>query len=339
MTRSVTVRTEDRDPDLPWDALAERSRSPWNSSAFARLQRACGLSTRFLLAERDGAPVGVLALWISGSRRAPLLDPVLTRVVRIPDEPAVPSGDREVAKALARAAMVEVRRLRAVEAIWRVEMPRLLTPGDLASVGFRVETRGVGVLELPAKEEALDGLLSRTARKQVRKARRLGVTVAAAGVDRLLPLLDRSFARAGLPARDHGYVRALHGTLSGEVLVASHGGRDLAALLWCRVGRVGLNVFHGRDEGDTEGASNLLHLELFSRCVRAGVEVLHTGDAALAGEADPRIRGITHFKESMGFEVRPAFHGEWSPRPLAAGLRRAALDAWVRVSAPGTPRA
>ena len=340
MPANPLIRSVDGDPDSKALALADEAGSPWNSLAFARLQRACGQTTRFLIAERDGEPVGLLALWISGSRRVPMLDSVLTRTVRLPDEPAVPSGDREVAKALAQAAMEEIRRLRAVEAVWRVELPRLLTPGDLALLGFRVETRGVGVLELPRKEEALEGLLSRTARKQVRKARKAGLQVEVAqGVDRLLPLLDRSFARAGLPARDHGYVRLLYGTLSSEVLVVTHAGRDVSALLWSRVGRVGLNVFHGRDDGDVEGASNLLHLELFARCLRAGVEILHTGDAGLPGEADPRVRGITHFKETMGFEVRPAFQGEWTPRPFAAGVRRAALDAWMRVSDSGGAQA
>ena len=336
-TGPLSIRCVEDELDPRVEALADAAGSPWNSFAFARLQQACGQTTRFLTAERDGQPIGVLALWISGSRRAPMLDSVLARTVRIPDEPAVPSGDREVAKALAAAAMAEIRRLRAVEAVWRVELPRLLTPGDMALLGFRVGTRGIGVLELPREEEALEGLLSRTARKQVRKARKAGLQVeVAVGVDRLLPLLDRSFARAGLPARDHAYVRTLFGTLSSEVLVVTHAGRDLSALLWSRVGRVGLNVFHGRDDGDADGASNLLHLELFARCLRAGVELLHTGDAGLPGESDPRVRGITHFKETMGFEVRPAFQGDWMPRPFAAGVRRAALDAWVRVTDGGS---
>ena len=332
----MDITASDAEPQGPWDGLCHDDRSPWNSLAFARLQRAFGAKVRYLLAEKKGQPVGALALWYSGSRRMSFLDSVMARTVRIPDEPAVPSGDREVSMALARAAKAEAVRLHAVEVTWRIEFPRLLTAGDLSFLGYRITTRGIGVLELPEGEGDLDELLARTARKQVRKARRDGTTVEAAdGIGRLLPLLDLSFARSGLPPRDYAYVRTLQETLGAEVLVASSGGRDVAALLWARVGRVALNIFHGRADGDTHGASNLLHVEMFTRARRAGAEVVHTGDAGLPGERDPRIRGITHFKETMGFEIRPAYQGVWTPRPVAAGVRRAALGAWVRMTTSG----
>jgi hypothetical protein len=175
----------------------------------------------------------------------------------------------------------------------------------------------------------VNGLLHKTARKQVRKAERLGVAVEPMEtVERLLPLLDMSFRRAGLEPRDHGYVRRTLECFGAEVLVASHGDRDIAALLWAPFGEVALNIFHGRDDGDTEGASNLLHREMYLRAFRRGVKVVHTGDAALEGETDPRLLGITRFKEKMGFTVRPAFQGRKVLRPTAAAARDLSVKAW-----------
>jgi len=154
-------------------------------------------------------------------------------------------------------------------------------------------------------------------------------------VERLLPLLDRSFARAGLPPRDHRFVRLTREYLGGELLVARRGTEDVAALLWARVGEVGLNLFHGRADGDTEGASDLLHRQMFVHAIRGGVRLLHTGDAALPGETDPRILGITRFKEKLGFEVRPAFQGQKTLRPVAAAVRDASLRLWSTLRGEG----
>ncbi len=327
MDSPVEIRTFADDPPAWWDEVALGDSSPWHARAHAALQADFGVIPRFLAAFRAGAPAGVACVWLAGSRRAPLLDRLFARVAFVPDEPAVPSGDREVRDALLAAVEAEVRASRAVESTFRVEMPRRLAPEDLAAAGYDVALRGVGILALPATEAEADDLPRPPARRQARKAERLGVAVRVeATVDPLLPLLDRSFSRAGLAPRDHGYVRALHRRLRGEVLVAGREGRDVAALLWAVEGPVGLNVFHGRADGDIEGAANLLHREMFRRAVRRGVRLLHTGDAAMPGETDPRLVGITRFKESMGFEIRTAFAGTRTLRPRAAALRARLLS-------------
>ena len=99
-------------------------------------------------------------------------------------------------------------------------------------------------------------------------------------------------------------------------------------LLWAAFGETGLNIFHGRDDGATEGASNLLHRELFARAIARGVRVLHTGGAALPADTDPRLLGITRFKQNMGFVVRPALHASRVLRPLASAIRDRSLLLW-----------
>jgi hypothetical protein len=295
----------------------------------ALLQQQFKIEPIFLIAEEANRLLGGISFYLSGSRQFPRLDTVFARTVMVPDEPAILERPNEVLPALLQAVENELACLRVVAVTWRAEMPRYLRPEDLIRRGYVVEPHGVGILELPSTAKDLEGSLDRSARKQIRKAERLGVRIDIANdPEPLLPLLDRSFRRADLPARNHRYVRLTHQLLEGEVLVASRGGRNIAALLWAAFGETGLNIFHGRDDGDTEGASNLLHRELFVRAIARGVRVLHTGGAALPDETDPRLLGITRFKQNMGFTVRPAFHARRVLRPVASALRDTSLLLW-----------
>jgi len=67
---------------------------------------------------------------------------------------------------------------------------------------------------------------------------------------------------------------------------------------------------------------------LFARAIARGVRVLHTGGAALPGDTDPRLLGITRFKQNMGFVVHPAFHASRILRPLASAVRNRSLLLW-----------
>ncbi|MCU0726696.1 MAG: GNAT family N-acetyltransferase [Planctomycetes bacterium] len=324
MDAPVIVRILAEEPAAWWDEVALRARSIWHTRDFARLHRECGGTVRFLAAFRGATPTGVALLLLGGSRKLPLLDILFARVALVPDEPA--AGDRESAIALLGGLLAEARRARAAEASVRVELPRFLDVPDLTERGLAARRRGIALIEVPPDPAAVERGMAAPARRQARKAARLGVRVEVAdGVEPLLPLLDLSFLRSGLPPRDHGYVRALDRCLPAEVLVARKDGRDLAALLWVARGEMGLNIFHGRADGDVEGAPNLLHREMLEQASRRGVRLLHTGDAALPGETDPRILGITRFKESLGFAIHPAFQGSIALRPFSAGLRRRLL--------------
>lgn len=327
----ISVRRLPGIPESWWDELTCRVRSPWQCRAMALLQQQFKSEPVFLIAEEAGRLLGGVSFYVNGSRRFPWLDPLFARTVLIPDEPAILEQPAEVLPVLLQAVEDELVRLRVVAVTWRAEMPRHLRPEDLVRRGYLVEPHGIGILELPSGVDDLASRFHRSARKQIRKAERLGVRIEiATSVEPLLPLLDRSFRRAGLPVRNHRYVRLAHQLLGGEVLVASRDGRNIAALLWAAFGETGLNIFHGRDDGTIEGASNLLHRELFARAIARGVRVLHTGGAALAGETDPRLLGITRFKQNMGFVVRPAFHARRSVRPLASAIRDALLLLWSR---------
>jgi hypothetical protein len=312
-----------------WDEFVCRAKSPWQSTAFAQIQVDFGNLPVFLAAEANGRLVGGAVVYVVGSQRFPWLDRLFMRAAFIPDEPAVVDDAPAVLPLLFEAIDRELARRHVVEVSWRFEMPRGVDAAQLAARGYSVTPFGVAVLELPRTEAELDACLAAPARRQVRKARKLGVQLTTTSdPERLLPLLALSFKRGGKAVRNDRYVRRVAELCDSEIVVASLGGKDLAALMWARFGEVALNMFHGRIGDDTVGASNLLHREMFSRALATGVRILHTGGAALPGETDGRLLGITHFKEKMGFSVRPAFRAWRRDRPVAALLRHGALHAW-----------
>lgn len=326
------VRIRRVPPPLPaaWDDLARADGSPWQAAAFADLYERCGTRPVHLLAEIAGAPAGALTVFRSGSRRLPALDRPLGCFAHVFDEPAV--ADPAAVLPLVDAAVAAARTFGAVEIDFLVQRPRRLDPAALADRGFAVVPEGMGLLELPEVEADVDHLLRRMARRKVRSAREAGVVVeAGAAVDRLLPLLDRSFTRSGLSARDPGFVRAFAAALGGEVLVASRGGRDLAALLFAEVAGVALNAFHGRVDGEETGASHLLHREMLVRGRRRGARLVHTGGMALPGETDGKLLGISRFKASLGFVAEAGFRGRKVLRPASRRLRRALVGLRARL--------
>jgi hypothetical protein len=340
MSRSSqpSVRRLESVPGPWWDELVCRSYSPWHSRGLALAHGEFHVDPIFLLAEAGDTPLGGVTIYLQGSARMPSLDRLFARTAFIPDEPAVVDRPDEVLPAILDAVEAELRRMQVVTATWRMELPRGLPAECLSARGWKVRPFGVAVLALPAQEEALDRGMHRMAQKQVRKAARLGVEVRVApDVGPLLPLLHKSFERSGLPRRNDRYVRRVHELVGGEVLVASHAMRDMAALLWADFGPVGLNMFHGRQDGDLGGAPQLLHREMLRRAHRRGVRLMHTGGAALPGEADSGIAGITQFKRALGFEVRTAYEARRIFRPIGAALREASRWFWLRLRSPNRP--
>jgi hypothetical protein len=295
-----------------------------------RLQGELGTQTLLLVAERNGRRLGQISLYVAGSRRFPQLDRVFMRTVLVPDEPAIVASADGAVEALLASADEEAVRLGAVAISWNVPMPRHVDAGTFTARGYEVQPQGVGLIELPTTEEEIEACLAHAARKQTRKAEKAGMRVdVAPDCAPLLPLLDLSFRRSGRPVRSHEYVRRAHALLQGEVLVARIGDEDMAALLWAPFGEVGLNIFHGRRDGDTQGAADLLHREMFRRALRRGVRIVHTGGAALPGDTDPHLRGITQFKRKMGFEVRVALGARRILRPRANAVRSRLRDGWA----------
>jgi hypothetical protein len=193
---------------------------------------------------------------------------------------------------------------------------------------------GVGIRDLPDSADGLESSLHSKSRNLVRKARKSGVVVRPEeGVATLLPLLDASFRRSGLEPRDAAYVRRSCERLGCEVLAARLGGDPIAAVMWQPFGTLGRYLFHGRTDGDTVGASNLLLLEMFLRGHARGVRSFHAGEVALEGETDASLLGITHFKERMGFRTLRTHEASLVLRPVGKAVRDSALGAWKRLKA------
>lgn len=315
------------------DPLVAAVGSPWQSAGFARAYSGPGVRAVHLAAVRGSVVAGAAVLFFAGSRRAGGLDRALGTLAFLLDEPA--AADDEAAWALLAAAERAARRAGAVELDLRVQWPRRFDRAGLLVRGFAVRVAGAGVRELPAEEAGIEAGMKPMARKQIRKAQRAGVTVGPGDLPRLLPLLDRSFDRSGAALRDHEFVRRLAGQADGRILVATHEGRDLAALLLVGRGTTVVNAFHGRADGEIHGASHLLHRELFLLAGRAGARRVHTGGMALPGETDEKLLGITRFKESLGFTAIESFRATKILRPAARKLRTAALALYRRAKGAG----
>ncbi len=312
-----------------WDDLCLRARSPWHSLGAARLQASFGGQPSFFVVEDGSGPRGVVSAYILGARRFALADRAFMRTAFVPDGPALPAPDPAGARLLVEEVDRYLSSQRVVVASWRWEWPGREGVEHLSGLGFSAKPYGVSVIELPERVEEIDSVIHGKSRNLVKKALKSGINVVEdKGVDVLLPLLDSSFERSGLPCRDHEYIRRARDFLGARVLTASLNGRPIASVMWSVFGTVACYLFHGRADGETAGASNLLLREMFSRSLEAGARWVHGGDVALPGDRDPHLLGITHFKTRMGFEVRETHSATKTYRPIAKALRTASLHVW-----------
>jgi hypothetical protein len=111
-------------------------------------------------------------------------------------------------------------------------------------------------------------------------------------------------------------------------LVAEGPNGPIAALLAARTGDTVFNLFHGRTDGDTSGAANLLHLRLFEIAVEQGARRVHTGDAAITDDGATGTEGIQRFKRHLGFEIVPCLRAQKVHRPLARRVGQGVLSAY-----------
>lgn len=324
------------DDDAAWDALCAAHGEFSQTSAATRSAEAFGARTRRVRVLDDaGRPAAAVALMETGLRRARVADRAFARRLQVAGGPILLGEDAAAAGAAALRGVAAFGAERgAVETEWKPSWPAVAATLPFEPMGHAAARFGVAWRELPASPEEVSPTLSRVHRKAVRQAERAGVAVretAAAGD--LLPLVDASFARSGLAPRNRAFLEALHrrlaasGALVGLVAEGPHG--PLAALLAARCGDAVFNLFHGRADGETHGASNLLHLRLFERAVAMGCRRVHTGDAALEGEdADASVAGITRFKRHLGFRVEPCAAGTIVHRPGARRVRSAVFGVY-----------
>jgi hypothetical protein len=331
------------DDDAAWDALCGERGEFLQTSAVTRAAAVFGAAThRVRVLDDGGRPAAAFAVLETGLRRARVADRAFARRFQVLGGPLLPDASRPFADAARHAvhgvlALAEGRG--AVETQWKSSWPAVGAAMPFAAHGFDVAEFGVAWRELPARPGDVLATLSRVHRKAVRHAEKSGVTVReTSSADDILPLVDASFRRSGLEPRNREYLVELHRRLvaagAAVGLVAERDGAALASLLAARCGEAVFNLFHGRAEGDTHGASNLLHLRLFERAVELGSARVHTGEAALAESAADGADdghgalGITRFKRHLGFRVEPCPSATFVHRPAARRVREAVFGVY-----------
>jgi hypothetical protein len=325
--------------DAAWDRLARENGEFLQTSAVTRAAAVFGAETRRVrILDDTGCPAAAFAVLETGLRRARVADRAFARRFQVLGGPLF-LGDAKDASALAvRGVLALAAERGAVETQWKPSWPAKGAAMPFAAHGFGVEEVGVAWRDLPPRKEDVLATLSRVHRKAVRRAEKSDVAVReTSSADEILPLVDASFRRSGLEPRNRAYLDELHRRLVADGaaigLVAERGGTPLASLLAARCGDAAFNLFHGRAEGDTFGASNLLHLRLFERAVELDCTRVHTGEAALEapetdGDEGAGIEGITRFKRHLGFRVDPCPAASLVHRPGARRVREAVFGVY-----------
>ena len=329
VTEKLAVRVLTEVPGPWWDDLCRAGSSPWHSLGMAGIQSSFGVRPRFLVLEKGSEPIGCLTFYVVGSRRAPLVDRAFMRTAYVPDGPVLPRPVPGAGRLLLDAVETVLEKEAVVSANVRFELPEREGAEALGASDYRVVPLGLAVADLPDAAEGVDRMIHSKSRNLVRKAEKSGVVVSVdEGLDDLLPLLDRSFERSGLPLRNHDYIRRVRELPGVEVLTARLKGRPVASLMWMGFGGIATYMFHGRDDGETGGASNLLLRDMFVRALRGGARRVQGGDVALPGATDPHLLGITHFKTRMGFQVKEGTFASKVFRPVAKAVRDRSLRLW-----------
>jgi Acetyltransferase (GNAT) domain len=327
------------DDDAAWDAVCDGHDDLFQASAVTRAAAAFGAATRRIRVLDDGGrPAAALALIETGLRRARVADRVFARRLQVIGGPLLLGGaGRETrdAELALRGALAFAEDRGAVETQWKPSWPGVGAWMPFAAHGFGVVAVGVASRAVPPNPGDVLATLSRVHRKAVRHAEKAGVVVRTTrDAADIVPLVDASFRRSGLEARNRAYLEDLHARLVAQgrdvgLVAEGPDGRPLAALLAARCGGAVFNLFHGRAEGDSQGASNLLHLRLLERASETGASRVHTGEAALGDDdADEGVRGITRFKRHLGFSVDPCPSASFVHRPGARRVREAVFGAY-----------
>ena len=154
------------------------------------------------------------------------------RTAYVPDGPVLPRPVPGAGRLLLDAVETVLEKEAVVSANVRFELPEREGAEALGASDYRVVPFGLAVADLPDAAEEVDRMIHSKSRNLVRKAEKSGVVVSVdEGLDDLLPLLDRSFERSGLPLRNHDYVRRVRELPGVEVLTARLKRRPVASLM------------------------------------------------------------------------------------------------------------
>ncbi|MCD1286661.1 hypothetical protein CV023_12605 [Brevibacterium sp. CCUG 69071] len=245
------------------------------------------------------APPLTLRSWHADTVKKGLADPDVARFDDLtPDETNPVGGD--IARQLARLGWKEVRGNKEAEA----SQPRF---------NFHLSLEG-------GSELAVSSRMSKTWRKNIRKAERAGVQVHAgelADLDEVLKICAETADRNHFSAKPRSYMESVLTTLTidfpGRISfdIVRHNGEVLAAEATAQIGRRVQGIVAATSTFRPEvRPSNALYWELIRRAVANGVEVFDIGGVQNTLDPDVPSAGLVHFKAGMGADAHE-YIGVW----------------------------
>lgn len=271
------------------------------------------------------APPLKLRSWHADTVKKGRTDPGVARFDDLAPDDTNPVGS-DIVRQLSRLGWKEVRVNKEAEA----SQPRF---------NFHLSLEG-------GSEQAVSSRMSKTWRKNIRKADRAGVqaqTGELADLDEVLGILAETADRNRFNAKPRSYIEAVLTTLTvdfpGRIAfdVARHNGEVLAAEATAQLGRRVQGIFAATSTLRPEvRPSNALYWEIIRRAVADGVEVIDIGGVQDTLDPDVPTAGLIHFKAGMGADAHE-YIGVWDlplrPRIYTAFSSLLALRDLVRSDA------
>lgn len=271
---------------------AQPDATPFHLPAWSRaVERGCGQRARYLVAEREGAIVGVLPLT---EMRSPLFGNALVSAGFAVDGGVLGEGGEAL-----------------VAAARGLGLPSIELRGGAAPAGWAVDdTTYLGfVRPLAADDEAELAAIPRKQRAEVRKALANDLDVVTGGAEcaaEHYAVYAESVRNLGTPVFPRALFRAVLETMDADVLTVRHNGRAVASVL---------NLYFNGTVYPYWGGGTVA-----ARGLRANDRMYF----ALMGHA--RARGCTRFdfgrskagtgaaafKKNWGFEGTPRTYARWS---------------------------
>jgi hypothetical protein len=312
-----------------WDQFVDRSPDAWLwhrfdlCDALGKWEHSADAS--FAVRE-DRRLIAVMPLRVISYRRLRILDRCDVESL---GGPAVAADAGRRLALRAREAAVRLASVRASAPVsqLRVALPPLAPAlrGDsapavnpLLALGLENALTQTWMVDLRVGREGLWQGLEGRARTAIRKAQREGVTLRDAlpgqeDLDTYFALHLATCARTGAPPHPRRYFESIWRHFLPQrlarILFAQRNGRVIAARNFAVYkGGVGIWTAAGLDEAGSLGANALLQWEAMRTFADEGVEWSDNGEG-FPGASDPKLRGLSQFKQSFGGDLVPFYRG------------------------------
>lgn len=245
------------------------------------------------------APPLTLRSWHADTVKQGLADPLVTRFDDLAPDETNPLGIN-IAQQLVKHGWREIRGNKEAEA----SQPR---------INFHLPLDG-------GSEQAVSSRMSKTWRKNIRKAERAGVQVHTgelADLEEVLEISAETADRNHFNAKPRSYMESILTTLTADFPgriafeVVRHEGQVLAAGARAQISRRAQGIFIATSTIRPElRPSNALYWEIIRRAVADGIEVFDIGGVEDALDTDVHSAGLVHFKAGMGANAHE-YIGVW----------------------------